>query len=227
MQKLSVDVSSTTQGGANMRRVMSNAVARLPETNFRIATCYAVIRGVRRSANARAATCSVYHVLCSLIFNVASPEITRTSPSGFSLCVIKPGHGGLIMHSLLRMICAAAAVGTACSPAGAAEKTMPIDFVGDWCFSSLEGTTTEYKLPSWIEDGHCTKILSINQYGFYGEGRSCEPVNLRLSKNTAPSGTAYTAVVTARCQKDGPVTAGVLQTFEFLRYKGTLTVTTK
>ena len=98
---------------------------------------------------------------------------------------------------------------------------MPIDFVGDWCFSSVEDRTTEYKSPSWIEDGHCTKILSIN------EGRSCEPVNLRLSKNTAQSGTAYTAVVTARCQKDGPVTTGVLQTFEFLRYKGTLTVTIK
>ena len=131
------------------------------------------------------------------------------------------------MHSLLRIIWVAAVVVIACTPARAVGKTMPIDFVGDWCFSSVEDKTTEYKLPSWIEDGHCTKILSINQYGFHGEGRSCEPVNLRLSKNTAPSGTAYTAVVTARCQKDGLVTAGVLQTFEFLRYKGTLTVTIK
>jgi hypothetical protein len=131
------------------------------------------------------------------------------------------------MQSLLRTIWAAVAAVIVCSHARAAERTMPIDFVGDWCFSSVDDKTTEYKLPSWIEDGHCTKILSINQYGFYGEGRSCEPMNLRLSKNTAQSGTAYTAVVTARCQKDGPATSGVLQTFEFLRYKGTLTVTAK
>ena len=131
------------------------------------------------------------------------------------------------MHSLLRIIWVAAVVVIACTPARAVEKTMPIDFVGDWWFLSVEDKTTEYKLPSWIQDGTGCKILSINQYGFHGEGRSCEPVNLRLSKNTAPSGTAYTAVVTARCQKDGLVTAGVLQTFEFLRYKGTLTVTTK
>lgn len=92
---------------------------------------------------------------------------------------------------------------------------------------SVENRTTKCKLPSWAKGGLCTKILSINQYGFYSEGRSCEPVNLRLSQKTAQSGTAYTATVTARCQPDGPATAGVLQTFEFLRYKGTLTVTTK
>jgi hypothetical protein len=131
------------------------------------------------------------------------------------------------MHSLLPIVWVAGAVVIACGHARAAEKTMPIDFVGDWCFSSVEDKTTEYKLPSWIEDGHCTKILSINQYGFHGEGRSCEPVNLRVSRNTAQSGTAYTAVIIARCQKDGPVTAGVLQTFELVRYKGTLTVTVK
>jgi len=56
------------------------------------------------------------------------------------------------------------------------------------------------------EDGRCTKILSIDQYGFFGEGRHCEPVNMRLTKDTAPSGTAYIATVTARCQPDGPVT---------------------
>jgi hypothetical protein len=66
------------------------------------------------------------------------------------------------MHSLLRIIWVAAVVVIACTPARAVEKTMPIDFVGDWCFSSVEDKTTEYKLPSWIEDGHCTKILSIN-----------------------------------------------------------------
>ena len=50
---------------------------------------------------------------------------------------------------------------------------------------------------------------------------------MRLTKDTAPSGTAYIAMVTARCQPDGPVTAGKLQTFEFNRYKGNLSVTTK
>ena len=52
-------------------------------------------------------------------------------------------------------------------------------------------------------------------------------MSIRLTKNTAPSGTAYIAVVTARCQPDGLVTAGELQTFEFNRYKGNLTVTIK
>ena len=126
---------------------------------------------------------------------------------------------------MLRIVLAATVI--ACSPARAAEKTIPINFIGEWCFSSEENKTTSYKLPSWTEDGHCTKILSIEQYGFYGEDRHCEPVNLRLAKDTAPSGTAYTATITARCQPDGPVTAGVLQTFEFYRYKGNLTVTAK
>ena len=48
-----------------------------------------------------------------------------------------------------------------------------------------------------------------------------------VSHNTAPSGTAYIAMVTARCQPDGPVTAGTLQNFEFNRYKNNLTVTIK
>ena len=126
---------------------------------------------------------------------------------------------------MLRIVCAAAEAVIACSHAHAAEKTIPINFVGDWCFSEVENKITRYKLPSWTEDGHCTKILSIDQYDFYGEG--CEPVNMRLTKDTAPSGTAYTAVVTARRRPDGPVTAGVLQTFEFYRYKGNLSVTTK
>jgi hypothetical protein len=128
---------------------------------------------------------------------------------------------------MLRIVCAAAAGIIACSHARAAEKTMPINFIGEWCYSSQENNTTSYTLPSWTEDGRCTKILSIDQYSFYGEGRNCEPVNVRLTTNTAPSGTAYIAMVTARCQPDGPVTAGKLQAFEFNRYKGNLTVTTK
>jgi hypothetical protein len=103
-------------------------------------------------------------------------------------------------------------------------KTMTIDFVGDWCFASQDRNVSWYQLPSWVEGGHCTKILSINPYGFYGEGKHCEPVNdMQLTKDTAPSG-GYTAMVTARCQPDGPVTTGKLQVFKFYRYKGSLSV---
>jgi hypothetical protein len=59
------------------------------------------------------------------------------------------------------------------------------------------------------------------------KGRHCEPVSLRLTRKTAPSGTAYMAMVTARCEPDGPVTAGKLQSYEFNRYKGNLSVTAK
>jgi hypothetical protein len=93
--------------------------------------------------------------------------------------------------------------------------------------ASEEKNVTSYTLPSWTEGGICTTIISIDQNGFHGEGRSCEPVNIGLKTNTAPSGTAYIATVTASCQPDGPVTAGKLQTLEFNRYKGNLTVTTK
>ena len=128
---------------------------------------------------------------------------------------------------ILRIVCMAAAGVIACGHARAAEKTMTINFVGDWCYESQEDKMTTYTLPSWTEGGHCTKILSIDQDVFYGEGRNCEPVNVRLTKKTAPSGTAYTAVVTAHCQPDGPVTQGERLTFEFNRYKGHLMVTTK
>ena len=128
---------------------------------------------------------------------------------------------------MLRSICVVAAVVIASSHACAREKTMPINFVGDWCYFSQEHETIWYRLPSWTENGHCTKILSINQYGFYGGGRHCEPVSMLLKKDTAPSGTAYIAMNTARCQPDGPVTAGKLQSFKFNRYKGNLYVTIK
>ena len=128
---------------------------------------------------------------------------------------------------LVRIGCIATAGIIACSDARAADKAMPINFIGEWCYSSQENKTTSYTLPSWTADGRCTKILSINQYSFYGEGWHCEPVNMRLTTDTAPSGIAYIAMVTARCQPDGPVTAGKLQAFEFNRYKGNLSVTTK
>jgi hypothetical protein len=129
----------------------------------------------------------------------------------------------------LRTVCVAAAVAISCGYAHAADKTMTIDFVGDWCSPFRDKGMSMYTLPSWTDEGKCTDILSIDKYGFYfnSEKVHCEPVNIRLGKDTAPSGTTYTATVTARCQPDGPVTAGKLQTFEFSRYKGNLTVTTK
>jgi hypothetical protein len=136
------------------------------------------------------------------------------------------------MHGMLRTACVAAVASIACNHAHAAEKilSMTIDFVGDWCFDSQEDKNISwYTLPSWTEGGICTKILSINKYRFYflSEKRNCEPVKVRLEKSVAASGTAYTATITARCQPDGPVTAGELQTFEFYRYKGRLKITTK
>jgi hypothetical protein len=138
------------------------------------------------------------------------------------------------MHNMLRIVCVAAAVVTACSHArAAAEKTMqmPIDFVGDWCFSDRDKKTASYRLPSWMGNERCTNILSIVKYGFYfpEESLNCDPVAMRLGKDVAPSGTAYLATITARCYPDGPVTAstGKLKTFEIYRYKGNLEITTK
>ena len=104
---------------------------------------------------------------------------------------------------------------------------MPIQFVGEWCFESEEGATTTYALPSWIADGRCTKILSVQEFGFYSEGNNCDPQKLSLKTDIAPSGTAYIARITARCRPDGPVTRGTLQSFKFERYKGHLSVTAK
>lgn len=67
---------------------------------------------------------------------------------------------------MLRIACVAVAGVVACSYARAAEKTMPINFIGEWCYSSQENKMTSYTLPSWTEDGRCTKILSIEQWGF-------------------------------------------------------------
>lgn len=131
------------------------------------------------------------------------------------------------MTVVLRIGYVAAACGLALGHAMAAEVTMPIQFIGEWCYSSQEHEKTWYSLPSWTEDGRCIKILSIDQYGFRGKGWHCEPVKIRLTKDTAPSGTTYDAIITARCQTDGPVTAGKSQSFEFSRYKGNLWVTSK
>jgi hypothetical protein len=128
---------------------------------------------------------------------------------------------------VLRTTCLVAAAIVACSHAHAAEPSMTINFVGDWCYESQEDSTTSYTRPSWTEGGRCTKILSIDEYVFYGEGRTCDLVNIRVTKKVAPAGTAYTALVTAHCQPNGPVVQGTRETLEFYRYKGRLTVTKK
>ncbi|OSI27932.1 hypothetical protein [Bradyrhizobium canariense] len=53
--------------------------------------------------------------------------------------------------------------------AHAAEKQMPIDFVGEWCSPEKDGNSTQYSLPSWAlqePDGKCTDILSVEKWGF-------------------------------------------------------------
>jgi hypothetical protein len=104
---------------------------------------------------------------------------------------------------------------------------MPIDFVGDWCHSPYgEGEKIEYKLPSWTE-GQCSDILSVSKWGWYVGDLNCDPTSVRLTSDTAPSGTAYAARITARCSSGGPVSTGTLRSFEFYRYKGNLTLTEK
>jgi hypothetical protein len=123
------------------------------------------------------------------------------------------------------LIVAAAAVAISCGYANGADKTMTADFVGDWCSPFREGMTRYYTLP---DEDKCTDILSIDKYGFRFDSEEihCKPVNIRLGKKTAQSGITDTATVTARCQPDGPATAGTLRSFKFSRYKGSLNVTT-
>ena len=105
--------------------------------------------------------------------------------------------------------------------------SMPIDFIGEWCSPFRDKSKSMYTLPSWTDEGKCTDILSINKHGFYfnSENIHCEPVSILLGKDTAPSGTTYEAIVSARCQVDGP-TVGKLRIFEFSRYKGHLIIAT-
>ena len=100
----------------------------------------------------------------------------------------------------LRIVCVAAAGLIACSYARAAEKTMPIK---------------------------CNEIMSIDQYGFAfnmgGEKETyCEPVNIRTSHDTAPSGTTYMATIAASCYVGSNPNQKTRRTFEFERYKGNI-----
>jgi hypothetical protein len=112
---------------------------------------------------------------------------------------------------------------------------MPIDFVGEWCSPSTFEGKTNYTLPSWTDEGKCTNILSVEKWGFTfndkGVGKTCLPTTIRTKQDTAPSGTAYMATVSALCIKDGVEISGpesgTPQTFEFQRYKGNLTIKSK
>jgi hypothetical protein len=143
---------------------------------------------------------------------------------------IEPGSFADPKNSLwgaMKVIFVVAVAAIACGHARAAEKAMPINFIGEWCLTSKVDTMAFYALPSWTANRGCTKILSIEKNGFFGEGRHCNPMTMRLKTYISSFGIGYIATVTARCQSDDPVTAGTLQTFEFNRYKGNLTVTTK
>ncbi|MGE3917033.1 MAG: hypothetical protein AB7F78_15175 [Hyphomicrobiaceae bacterium] len=127
---------------------------------------------------------------------------------------------------MLRIVSIAVLGVVACGHANATGRTMPINFIGEWCYSAQEKGSTSYLLPSWT-DGRCTRILSVHPYGFSDGSRHCEPVKIRQSSNTAPSGISHIATISARCQSNGPATSGKLRTFEFVRYKGSLSVSAK
>ena len=113
-----------------------------------------------------------------------------------------------------------------------AEKTMPIEFVGEWCAPNKNGDTTTYTLPSWTEDRKCTEILSIDKWSFVfnlgGEKETyCTPESIRLRHDTAPSGTAYMATVSASCALGDTPNRTSRRTYEFERYKGSIMVKTR
>lgn len=138
----------------------------------------------------------------------------------------------MTMHTLARLSCAVITL-AACS-AHAADKQMPIDFVGEWCSPEKDGNSTQYSLPSWAleePDGKCTNILSVEKWGFNGFGDlTCFPAEIKTKSDTAPSGTAYFATIKASCttvDAKGQTKQAGQKVFEFERYKGHLTIKTK
>ena len=134
----------------------------------------------------------------------------------------------MTMPTLLRLTCAAAIV-VACSQVRAADKRMPIDFIGEWCNPTRYEGETDYTLPSWSEDHKCNEIMSIDQYGFVfnmgGDKETyCEPENVRTSRDIAPSGTAYMATIVAACYVGSTPSQKTRQTFAFRRYKGNISI---
>jgi hypothetical protein len=123
-------------------------------------------------------------------------------------------------------------ISMAANYAHAAPKKMPIDFIGEWCTPSKDGDTTTYTLPSWTEDHKCTEILSIDQWEFAFNMRGekeiyCDPESIRTKQDTAPSGTAYFATISASCYEGTTPDRKSHRTYEFERYKGNLMIKSK
>ncbi|MDO9297328.1 hypothetical protein [Bradyrhizobium sp.] len=112
-------------------------------------------------------------------------------------------------------------------------KQMPIDFVGEWCNGETFEGQTNWKLPSWLDEDErkCTNILSVTKYDFSMEidkkSFYCLPVAIRLKEDTAPSGTAYLATISAHCTTGQETGRGKPATFEFQRYKGNIYIKQK
>jgi hypothetical protein len=105
---------------------------------------------------------------------------------------------------------------------------MPIDFVGEWC-SYPEGTSevgADYVAPSRLADDRpCKNIFGVDKYGLYFFGAStCYPITVRTKEDRAPSGTAYTATIKARCHASGPMGKGRIENYRLELYKGQLSV---
>jgi hypothetical protein len=66
----------------------------------------------------------------------------------------------MTMPTLARLTCAAAIM-MICGQAHAADKRMPIDFIGEWCNPTPFDGKTNYTLPSWSED-HITTTTSAS-----------------------------------------------------------------
>jgi hypothetical protein len=137
----------------------------------------------------------------------------------------------MTMSTLARLTCATAIM-MICGQAHAADKRMPIDFIGEWCNPTTFEGKTNYTLPSWSEDHKCNEIMSIDQYGFVfnlgGEKETyCEPENIRTSHDTAPSGTTYMATIAASCYVGSTPNQKARRTFEFERYKGNIYIKQK
>jgi hypothetical protein len=64
---------------------------------------------------------------------------------------------------------------------------------------------TYYALPSWTANGGCTKILSIEKNGFFGEGRHCDSVKMRVRRDIVLSGNDH-GPLPIRWSRDGRAT---------------------
>jgi hypothetical protein len=138
-----------------------------------------------------------------------------------------------LIRRIAALAVAMALVLTVGSAHAAALKQMPIDFVGEWCNGETFEGQTNWKLPSWLDedDRKCTDILSVTKYDFSmvidKKTFYCLPDAIRLREDTAPSGTAYMATISARCTTGQETGRGKPVTFEFQRYKGNIYIKQK